>query len=371
MSSLFVDREVYLRADGAVRFVRVTRRAQLRAAVMGSLLLALTLGVTLVSLVTHAGAAVESAQLRRARAVVAQEQAAQLRYRAAAGATLQDLAERQRLMEALVTSRLGAPPAQPAPAATGGRRISAALPTAAQLHALEAQQDRFATALAARFDARTARTEAALRGLGLDPGRLLAAAREAQGGPLVPWPADGRALPLAIRLLAAAITRWTVLQDNLVAVPSFTPTDGTMVTSSYGVRADPFTGAAAFHAGLDFIGSYGQPIRAAAAGRVAYVGQRSGYGNVVEIDHGNGLLTRYAHLSGFDTAVGQQVSRGAQIARMGSTGRSTGTHLHFEVRVNGEAVNPRRFLEASQDFRDVQQTALARNPDPRHAGHRG
>jgi murein DD-endopeptidase MepM/ murein hydrolase activator NlpD len=115
--------------------------------------------------------------------------------------------------------------------------------------------------------------------------------------------------------------------------------------------------AAAFHAGLDFTGSYGQPIRAAAAGTVAYVGQRSGYGNVVEIDHGNGLMTRYAHLSGFDVRPGAKITRGQAIARMGSTGRSTGTHLHFEVRVGGNPVNPRRFLAAAPDI-DRQEIAL-------------
>ncbi len=133
-----------------------------------------------------------------------------------------------------------------------------------------------------------------------------------------------------------------------------------METSSYGVRRDPFNGLPAFHAGIDFPGSYGQPIIAAAAGKVSFVGQQPGYGNVVEIDHGNGILTRYAHLSRFGAKVGDKVARGQPIARMGSTGRSTGTHLHFEVRVHGNAVNPRRFLEAREDVLEVQQLAKER-----------
>jgi murein DD-endopeptidase MepM/ murein hydrolase activator NlpD len=125
---------------------------------------------------------------------------------------------------------------------------------------------------------------------------------------------------------------------------------------------------AAFHSGIDFPGAYGQPILAAARGRVVYVGQRQGYGNVVEVDHGNGLMTRYAHLSRFGTKVGANVMRGQAIARMGSTGRSTGTHLHFEVRLNGAAINPRRFLEAKQDVLQVQQIAKQRIADGRNWG---
>lgn len=141
-----------------------------------------------------------------------------------------------------------------------------------------------------------------------------------------------------------------------------------METSSYGYRRDPFNGMLAFHSGLDFRGTYGQSILAAAPGRVSYVGPRQGYGNVVEVDHGKGLMTRYAHLSGYSVREGQDVKRGEAIARMGSTGRSTGTHLHFEVRVNGAAVNPRPFLEARQDVLEVQQLAKRRIPG---GGNRG
>jgi murein DD-endopeptidase MepM/ murein hydrolase activator NlpD len=133
-----------------------------------------------------------------------------------------------------------------------------------------------------------------------------------------------------------------------------------MLSSSYGYRSDPFTGAGAMHSGLDFPGPLGTPILAAAPGRVTFVGQRSGYGNVVEIDHGQGILTRYAHLSGFTARVGEQVTAGQQIAKMGSTGRSTGSHLHFEVRLNGVAVNPRRFLEAKADVLEVKADARQR-----------
>ena len=126
-----------------------------------------------------------------------------------------------------------------------------------------------------------------------------------------------------------------------------------METSSYGYRRDPFNGMLAFHSGIDFRGAYGQAILAAAPGKVGYVGPRQGYGNVVEIDHGKGLMTRYAHLSGYEVKVGQAVARGQAIARMGSTGRSTGTHLHFEVRRADNAVDPARYLNAGKILQKV------------------
>ena len=122
-----------------------------------------------------------------------------------------------------------------------------------------------------------------------------------------------------------------------------------MVTSSYGYRRDPFTGAGAMHYGLDFRGPIGSPIYAAAKGKVTFVGRKSGYGNVVEITHGNGLMTRYAHMSKFAARRGQTVDAGTVIGAIGSTGRSTGPHLHFELRINNRAVNPRPFLESAPD----------------------
>ena len=118
------------------------------------------------------------------------------------------------------------------------------------------------------------------------------------------------------------------------------------------------------HSGLDFRGPTGAPIYAAAKGLVSYVGQKSGYGNVVEISHGNGMITRYAHMSRFASRVGQEVAAGDVIGAIGSTGRSTGPHLHFEVRVNDRAVNPRPFLEAAphvlKEARRVQPESDAR-----------
>lgn len=128
------------------------------------------------------------------------------------------------------------------------------------------------------------------------------------------------------------------------AVPSRSPVASSYITSGFGRRADPFGGGAGWHKGIDFDARTGDPVLAVADGVVSYSGRRSGYGNVVEIDHGNGYVTRYAHNSRNVVQVGDLVRVGREIAKAGSTGRSTGAHVHFEVWENGRVVNPRKFL---------------------------
>ncbi len=127
--------------------------------------------------------------------------------------------------------------------------------------------------------------------------------------------------------------------------PSKLPIIGAEISSGFGWRIDPFTGKQALHEGLDFIAPQGTSILASAGGIVVYAGMNTEYGNMVEIDHGNNIVTRYGHASKLLVRVGQMVRRGQKIAEVGSTGRSTGSHLHFEVRYKGIAQNPRRFLE--------------------------
>ena len=128
-------------------------------------------------------------------------------------------------------------------------------------------------------------------------------------------------------------------------LPSSLPVDNNWYSSNFGWRIDPFTGLSTFHEGIDFVARSGRPIRAAAAGVVVYSAKHPQYGNMVEIDHGNGLVTRYAHASKLEVGVGDVVVIGQQVGAVGSTGRSTGPHLHFEVRVRGAAVNPNKFLK--------------------------
>ena len=128
------------------------------------------------------------------------------------------------------------------------------------------------------------------------------------------------------------------------AMPSRDPIANSYITSGFGGRADPFGGGHQFHKGIDFEADVGDPVLAVADGVVSYSGVRSGYGNVVEIDHGNGYVTRYAHNSKLERQVGDLVRSGQEIAKAGSSGRSTGAHVHFEVWQDGAVVNPRKFL---------------------------
>jgi len=133
-------------------------------------------------------------------------------------------------------------------------------------------------------------------------------------------------------------------QLDMNSVPSREPIANSYITSSFGRRADPIVGGSQFHKGIDFEADVGDPVLAVADGVVSYSGVRSGYGNVIEIDHGNGYVTRYAHNSRLERRVGELIRAGQEIAKAGSTGRSTGAHVHFEVWENGRYVNPRKFL---------------------------
>ena len=133
-------------------------------------------------------------------------------------------------------------------------------------------------------------------------------------------------------------------QLQLSALPTGRPSRG-YITSGFGTRSDPFTGGRAHHLGIDFNANTGDPVLSAAGGVVSFAGRKSGYGNVVEVDHGNGYSTLYGHNSRLVVRTGDIVRAGQQLARAGSTGRSTGPHVHFEVHVNGRPVNPRKFLD--------------------------
>jgi murein DD-endopeptidase MepM/ murein hydrolase activator NlpD len=147
-----------------------------------------------------------------------------------------------------------------------------------------------------------------------------------------------------INLARAHIDRY---KHTLLAVPLRKPVSGEVdMSSPFGVRTDPFLGRPAMHTGIDLRGDIGEAVRATANGKVSIAGREGGYGNMVEIDHGNGFSTRYGHLSEIDVKVGQKVRIGQVIGKIGSTGRSTGPHLHYETRINNEPVDPQKFLRA-------------------------
>ncbi|HEX8572671.1 MAG TPA: M23 family metallopeptidase [Allosphingosinicella sp.] len=198
-------------------------------------------------------------------------------------------------------------------------------------------------------------TATEVRRLGLDPSRLQAGV----GGPYEAIETVRAADP-NFKALFHSWTKLDQLEQGTVAIPSAEPVQGTNFTSGFGIRSDPFRGRAAMHAGIDLAGPIGTPIYATAdalVGRSEY--NSGGYGNLVELDHGHGIQTRYGHLSKSLVTAGQRVKRGDMIGLMGSTGRSTGSHLHYEVRIDGKAVNPVPFLKSTGYLQSVQQRAAA------------
>ena len=218
---------------------------------------------------------------------------------------------------------------------------------------LDRTERRQATAvgeIAADARAGAAKLSAVVTRAGLAADTLVApAAKGGVGGPFIPLsvdpaaPAFDKALASAARDVAAADR----LSRLLPILPVRAPLIGeAAVSSPFGYRTDPFLGRPELHPGVDLVQDYGSEIHATAGGRVTHAGPMGGYGDMVEIDHGNGLVTRYGHMSEILVAEGQEVTAGALLGRLGSTGRSTGPHLHYEVRVDGEPVDPERFLAA-------------------------
>lgn len=211
--------------------------------------------------------------------------------------------------------------------------------------------DESRVALASLTEAATTRTDEimdTLAGIGIRP-KL--PDPDGVGGPLLPA-IDG---PESSSLIddangvAAALERYKVARGAADIAPVHRPlATASRTSSTFGNRKDPFTGRLAFHSGIDYAAPQGSKVLSAGAGIVTFVGQISGYGNVVEITHSNGLVTRYGHLSAFLAEEGQKVMTGTPIARVGSTGRSTGPHLHFEVRRSDTAVDPARYLNAGR-----------------------
>ena len=352
----FPDREFFMRSNGHVRFIRLSARLQMRVAgaVAGAVLLwVLMMGWMIVA---QALAAYDHASLLEREAAVASAESRVAQYRSGVGAVASDLAKRQEFIEKSVQGAIGPLPGSlpagtvsdsSAEAARTVRKISMVLPEAAGLAQVEARQLAFIEQLTRYADARSARAETAIRGLGLNPGMIAAGDRGAMGGPLIPLSTGpGNALDPRFARFGASLARMSAMEQALVRIPNTLPASLEYISSGFGYRVDPFTGGGAFHAGLDFRGPIGAPILAAAAGTVSFTGVKQGYGNCVEISHGNGLLTRYAHMSRIGARVGEVVGPGKVIGAIGSTGRSTGPHLHFEVRIDDRPVDPRPFLEA-------------------------
>jgi len=212
---------------------------------------------------------------------------------------------------------------------------------------VEARQTASLNALEKAYDGNIKRMRGVLADLGLSAAAR--SATEGTGGPFVPYRLASAASPFEQQVHRIAIVRAQVdkLAHTIATVPLRQPVTGELDPSSgFGVRIDPFLNRPAMHTGIDFRGSTGEAVRATASGTVTAAGWSGGYGRMVEIEHANGVSTRYGHLSEIDVKVGQTIRLGQVIGRLGSTGRSTGPHLHYETRIDGEAVDPDRFLRA-------------------------
>jgi len=200
------------------------------------------------------------------------------------------------------------------------------------------------------MESKVRRMRGVITDLGLDMAQLEAATpRAGVGGHFVPVKLTANAGPFERQLYQINVTRAQVdrLNRTLALVPYRKPVVGEVeFTSGFGVRSDPFLGRPAMHTGLDFRAAMGDPVRATANGKVVSSGWAGGYGRMVEIDHGNGLSTRYGHLSQINVKVGDLIKIGQVIGEVGSTGRSTGPHLHYETRIDGDAVDTQKFLRA-------------------------
>jgi murein DD-endopeptidase MepM/ murein hydrolase activator NlpD len=309
------DRDIFLHDGQHLRRVRLSVGVQMAVA---------ALIVALIGWSSFATARLMAAPSGASAGLQALAAATELRAR--------QIEQRQELLAAMLSGKdVGTLPAT--------TKISA-LP--AELAAPLARADRSMAAqiLATKqvIDARYAGATTALRERGISPGRV------AEGGPFEPV-SGGDA---TFKQLFTSWKKLDNLADGAIAVPSDKPVRTAAFTSGYGVRSDPFKGRAAMHAGIDLAGPIGTPIYATADGLVSDAGYNSGgYGNLVKIDHGRGIETRYGHMSAILVRAGQRVTRGQVIGRMGSTGRSTGSHLHYEVRIDSRAVNPIPFMKSS------------------------
>ncbi|MDY7096608.1 MAG: M23 family metallopeptidase [Pseudomonadota bacterium] len=347
-----------MRAEGQVRFIKISSRMQMGAATaVGVVALGWAASLGVMAWNQHVAQS-DLASFEQEKAQVATAQERLKAYGGNLDGIVDDLNARQEVLDAMV-------PLLPPEIREAGtnvtdsseetaktvEKVGAMFPQARGLAEIEARQLAFVENITRYADWRARKAEQAMRSLNLDPRAMT---REidagAMGGPLelLATSADGSLDPRFERM-GLSLARMAALEQALEGIPQVIPASDQRITSSFGYRRDPFTGRGARHSGIDFKGPYGSPIYAAAAGEVSFAGWKSGYGKTVEITHANGLMTRYAHLSKISATVGQDVNAGATIGGLGSTGRSTGPHLHFEVRINNVAVDPRPFLETAPD----------------------
>ncbi|RVQ67873.1 M23 family metallopeptidase [Croceicoccus ponticola] len=344
-----------MRSQGQVRFVRISSKFQKRGAAAIAALTLVWTGTMATAIVNEWLQHRNATELASREAKITSAESRVAAYRDDLGDVAKDLSHRQDFIDDMVESHLGELPTVKdvtgVQDSTGESRrtidkVSVAIPEAAGLARMEARQLAFVEGLTRLADRRAAQAESAIRTLGLDPKAITRNAdRFAMGGPFEAFASGDRGIDPRFEKLGLSLARMSALERGLQGIPNVLPASIDMISSGFGFRRDPFNGHSAMHQGLDFRGPVGTPIHATAKGKVSFVGWKGGYGKVVEISHGNGLMTRYAHMSKFKARIGDPVAAGDVVGLIGSTGRSTGPHLHFEVRINNRAVNPRPMLE--------------------------
>jgi len=349
--NLFKPRDIFFHDGKSLRRFSVGSRVQVAACVAAFVLLAWSAFATV--RIASAADAVEGEVATMERQVAAM-QADLVRIRQQAEQRARVLEQRQAFLAALLEGeqdpeRLAAMlPSTDAP--------QAAAAAVAPYEQVDGMQRVFVERAEDTARERIVETAQQIRRLGLNPARFLG-----RGGPLeavdTPAGADPR-----FRQLFVAWRQLDQLEAGVVAIPAGRPVTNANFTSGYGTRSDPFRGSAAMHAGVDLAGPLGTPIYATADGIVARSSYEGAYGNLVEINHGQGIQTRYGHMSRLIARPGQRVRRGELIGLMGSTGRSTGSHLHYEVRIDGRAVNPIPFIQGGESLAAVQRRAEAATP---------
>lgn len=217
-----------------------------------------------------------------------------------------------------------------------------------KIASMSADQDAIVGGLMAGVTKRTQKLDSALRKLG----RPLPAAPSGIGGPFIPAPkgAISTNFKADVATLTNQFDRLAKLRQIALDLPLKRPIENADITSTFGTRTDPFLGRPAMHTGIDFRAPSGYPARTILGGKVIAAAFNGGYGNCVDVDHGNGVVTRYGHLRTIGVKVGERLVAGQKIGTVGSTGRSTGPHLHYEIRVNGQAIDPMIYLRAGQEI---------------------
>jgi murein DD-endopeptidase MepM/ murein hydrolase activator NlpD len=310
-------------------------------------------------------ASTPEAKLAKMQADVAQMEADVAAVKQAAQLHAARVEQRQKIIAGVLTGK-GSPEevGAPLPAAQVSENNAMAREVLAPLREVEARQAKLAEQARKTAQVRIHLTARHLRSLGIKPERYVAGG---MGGPFEPVSAEAAAAAATaaaegntdaqFRSLFQTWQKLDVLEQTVIAIPSMQPVDNVKLTSSFGVRSDPFHGSAAMHAGIDIPGPIGTPIYATADGVIGRAGRFGGYGNLITVNHGKGIETRYGHLSKILVASNTRVRRGQLIGLMGSTGRSTGSHLHYEVRIDGAAVNPMPFMQNANVLDQIQQRA--------------